>query len=89
MDGWKEGRIDRWIFYICYLEPFGGYRRLRTKYKEFLYPLPQSNPALLRRLHFWLLTISPRVRCRYLVMAYRPATRASSPPSLLPQPQSP
>ena len=40
MDGWKEGRIDRWIFYIRYLEPFGGYRRLRTKYKESLYPLP-------------------------------------------------
>lgn len=89
MDGWKEGRIDRWIFYIRYLELFGGYRRLRTKYKESPYPLPQSNPALLRRSHFWLLPVSPRVRGRCLVMAYRPATRASSPLSLLPQPHSP
>ena len=60
-----------------------GYRRLRTTYKAFPYTPPQISPALLRHSHFWLLPVSPRVRCRYLIMAYRAAPRASSPPSLV------
>ena len=66
-----------------------GYRRLRTTYKTFPYTPPQISPALLRHSHCWLLPVSPRVRCRYLIMAYRATPRASSPPVFGPQLQSP